>query len=428
MGEKADLRGKHVSSLIPGILLIILASQIYISLFSGRLLITVAAALLPILAFLWPDFLLMPSALLASVGIFLLRLLLQPAGSFAQSCQVHAPEMLFYLVDCVLLSLYLRRVPLRPVRPEKFLPLAGIDMISNVAELLVRTGVAAFAPLSLLQLLGVAAVRTFLVWATLRMLDAYSIQVLRREEAERYQRLLLMTASLKSEVAWMTKGTALIEDTMHTAYHLYGELRDSGAQSRQVEAALTIAKDIHEVKKEYFQIVRGITEALEGDVDSDGMELGELLRIMGESTRRTAHAAGKTVSLTTVCTEKITLRQHHYLMSVLRNLLNNAVEAAPDGEEAHLTLHVQSEGDELVFQVEDDCGGILPRHLEQIFLPGFSSKINETTGEVNRGLGLTIVKELVEDRLHGSVSVRSEEGKTVFAVRVSRRELMAEED
>lgn len=115
-------------------------------------------------------------------------------------------------------------------------------------------------------------------------------------------------------------------------------------------------------------------------------------------------------------------------MSVLRNLLNNAVEAAPDGEEAHLTLHVQSEGDELVFQVEDDCGGIPPRHLEQIFLPGFSSKINETTGEVNRGLGLTIVKELVEDRLHGSVSVRSEEGKTVFAVRVSRRELMAEED
>ena len=40
----------------------------------------------------------------------------------------------------------------------------------------------------------------------------------------------------------------------------------------------------------------------------------------------------------------------------------------------------------------------------------------------------SIVKELVEDRLHGSVSVRSEEGKTGFAVRVSRRELMVEED
>ena len=108
-----------------------------------------------------------------------------------------------------------------------------------------------------------------------------------------------MTAALKSEVAWMDKGTALIESTMNEAYRLYSQLRDGGVDRKTVDAALTVAKDVHEVKKEYFLLMRGISEALSEESPRDGMNLGELMEIMVRSGERTARAQGKQVGFTT---------------------------------------------------------------------------------------------------------------------------------
>ena len=126
---------------------------------------------------------------------------------------------------------------------------------------------------------------------------------------------------------------------------------------------------------------------------------------------------------TTSLSDNFYTTQHHYLMSIFRNLLNNALEAAGTGHTAHLTLTQRREGDDFLFTVEDDCGGIPPQRMAQIFTPGFSSKINYTTGEINRGLGLTIVKDLVEEELHGTIQVSSQNGGTLFTIRIPMREL-----
>ena len=67
--------------------------------------------------------------------------------------------------------------------------------------------------------------------------------------------------------------------------------------------------------------------------------------------------------------------------------------------------------------------GIPPERMEHIFTPGFSSKIDRRTGEINRGLGLSIVKDLVEQTLKGSVTVRSSDGETAFTVRIPTEHL-----
>lgn len=425
MTRPSVFRGSRGRSLFLGVLLVVLASQIYISLYSGALNISVAIVLLPVLAFLSPEFPVLAAAALSAPGVFLLRLVFQwfSAGTLAGAAAAHAPEMLFYLTYGLLFWLYLGKLSLRPVRLMKFLPLAAIDACSNFVELLARLGGDVFTPSHLLQLLAVGACRSLLAWAALRTLDAYSLQVLRREDAERYQRLLLMTATLKSEVAWMDKGTALIEDTMNTAYRLYSQLRSSGGDSGAADAALTVAKDIHEVKKEYFLIMRGISEALDTGSAGGAMELEELMRILEESTLRSARASGKEISFTRRCADHFATRRHHYLMSIFRNLLNNAVEAAAPGVPARLSFTEHSEGRDFVFQVADSCGGIPESRLSQIFTPGFSSKINYATGEVNRGLGLAIVRELAEDRLKGSVTVACRDGGTVFTVRIPKTQL-----
>lgn len=413
-----------------GALLVVLASQISISLLTADFKISVAVVLLPVLTFLWPEFPVLPTALLAAPGVFVLRTAVQwvSEGTAAGCWRAHGPEMLFYLVYGLLFARFGRGAGRRPIRAANFLPLILIDAAANFCELLLRMGTGVFAPGILLQLAAVGLGRTLLAWGAIRVLDYYGFQVLRREDSERYQRLLLITAALKSEVAWMDKGTALIEQTMNAAYHLYSQLRGSGADPEVTGTALTIAKDIHEVKKEYFLIMRGISEALDSDQARDGMELRELFHILERSTLRSAREAGKKVVFTGKCADSIVTGQHHYLMSIFRNLLNNAVEAAGTGSTAHISLTGQREGDWFVFRVEDDCGGIPASRIEKIFTPGFSSKINYETGEINRGLGLTIVKGLTEEKLGGSVEVDSQAGGTVFTVRIPARELEGTQD
>lgn len=408
-----------------GILLVVLASQISINIVAVDFKISVAVVLFPIFVFLSPSFPLLAVALPSAPGVFLLRVLFQwfTTGTIAGSWQAHAPEMLFYLVYGILICLYFRKIPLTPFWWKKCIPLMAIDAVANFAELLIRLGGAALAPEILLQLIAVGAGRSLMVLLAIRALDYYGFQVLHREDAERYQRLLLMTASLKSEVAWMDKGTDLIERTMNSAYQLYSQLRTGGAAPETVSTALTIAKDIHEVKKEYFLIMRGISEALDAEAGREGMTLSELFLILGQSVERLARAQGKEVVFSSYYEEDLYTIRHYYLMSIFRNLLNNAVEAAGTGWAVHIALTQQTQGEDVVFQVSDDCGGIPPQRMEQIFAPGFSSKINYATGAVNRGLGLCIVKDLAEDELGGTVEVASEGGGTIFTVRIPKTKL-----
>lgn len=216
----------------------------------------------------------------------------------------------------------------------------------------------------------------------------------------------------------MEKGAELAEKTMNRAYHLCRSLQalpDGAAVSGE---ALLIAKDIHEVKKDYALVMRGISATLDAQTARDGMEIADLFRMLSRSTEHFAKETGKTVTLTRTCALALRTTRHFELLSIFRNLLNNAVEAAPEGREAHLQLCVHEDGADAVFEVADDCGGIAPERLALIFTPGFSSKINRQTGEINRGLGLCIVKDLAEGTLHGSVSVQSENGQTAFTVRV----------
>ena len=71
-------------------------------------------------------------------------------------------------------------------------------------------------------------------------------------------------------------------------------------------------------------------------------------------------------------------------------------------------------------------GGIDEEYLPTIFMPGFSTKINYETGQVSRGLGLSLVKDIVESELGGSISVTSEDGCTDFTIRIPKENLEVE--
>ncbi len=97
-----------------------------------------------------------------------------------------------------------------------------------------------------------------------------------------------------------------------------------------------------------------------------------------------------------------------FLRQAFTNLIQNAVEAMPQGGE--LTINASSKGDFLDVAISDTGHGIAENIMDKIFLPFFTTKENGT------GLGLAIVHKIVVSH-GGSISVESSEKGTTFRIR-----------
>ena len=86
----------------------------------------------------------------------------------------------------------------------------------------------------------------------------YRILLTKEEHENRYQRLFLMTTSLKNEVYFMKKNSEEIESVMSNAYRLYEKLSELGVPEETKRMSLAIARDVHEIKKDYLHIMQGI--------------------------------------------------------------------------------------------------------------------------------------------------------------------------
>lgn len=97
------------------------------------------------------------------------------------------------------------------------------------------------------------------------------------------------------------------------------------------------------------------------------------------------------------------------LNQVWLNLIDNAIDAAPEG--GHVKVTAGRERNSAVVRVIDDGAGIAPADRDRIFEPFFTTKpVGQGTG-----LGLDVVQSIV--RAHnGSVEVTSQPGRTEFRV------------
>lgn len=96
------------------------------------------------------------------------------------------------------------------------------------------------------------------------------------------------------------------------------------------------------------------------------------------------------------------------LDQILTNLMNNAIKYSPEGGD--VIIHATNEGDSLLIGVEDQGLGIPKDHLTKVF-----ERFHRVNNEDNRkiygtGLGLFLVKHLVEQVHFGKIWVDSELG------------------
>tara|TARA_Y100000739_G_C20578016_1_gene451300 strand:- start:332 stop:1471 length:1140 start_codon:yes stop_codon:yes gene_type:complete len=95
---------------------------------------------------------------------------------------------------------------------------------------------------------------------------------------------------------------------------------------------------------------------------------------------------------------------------VVENLTKNAVDAM--GGQGDFYITIKKNGDKLIIDLEDTGKGISKKDFKKVFKPGFTSK------KRGWGLGLSLVRRIIEDYHYGKIFVKSSEidKGTVFRI------------
>ncbi len=298
------------------------------------------------------------------------------------------------------------------------------DFIANSLEIVSRVGPFVSENIEVVnKLFVVASLRTLIGIIAVLILNRYQMLLKREEHENRYRQLVTMLSDLKSEVYFMSNNMEYIEAVMSDAFTLYENLGEEDQENRNL--SLQIAKDVHEIKKNYLRVIHGIDQISDKEPVFDIMPVKDIYAILQTSLGREIETNQLPIVLDFQVRTNAVVTDHFLLMSILRNLAMNAVEAmTPEG--GVLRIRHDKVDDYHHIVVSDDGPGIKERDLEYVFNPGFSTKFNEETGIINRGIGLTLVKDIVVKQFKGTIDIQSEYGSgTVFTISIPERCLEA---
>ncbi len=99
-----------------------------------------------------------------------------------------------------------------------------------------------------------------------------------------------------------------------------------------------------------------------------------------------------------------------FLETVLGNLLSNAIKYSPENSVIEIVTFLDNRSNSFKLAVRDQGSGIEPSEHSKIFEKFYRTHIAATSNEQGSGIGLALVKALV-DSINGSIKLSSEVGK-----------------
>jgi two-component system, CitB family, sensor kinase len=104
-----------------------------------------------------------------------------------------------------------------------------------------------------------------------------------------------------------------------------------------------------------------------------------------------------------------------HLVTILGNVINNAIDAALDSEAKKIKLFVTDIGNDIVFEIEDSGKGIDEEMIVKIFEKGFTTK-----GNLHCGYGLFFVKNTLE-LINGFITIVPSNYGTITSIYIPKK-------
>ncbi|BEP28682.1 ABC transporter substrate-binding protein [Helicovermis profundi] len=125
------------------------------------------------------------------------------------------------------------------------------------------------------------------------------------------------------------------------------------------------------------------------------------------------------ISLVLNCSEFISLTcDKNYFEQALFNLLNNSIDSLSDTniDLKRIEIKVKEDGENIILTIEDNGVGIEKNCVNKIFEPYFSTKKTDK----GTGLGLYIVKNIIEGQMKGEVNLLGYENGAKFSITIPK--------
>lgn len=269
-----------------------------------------------------------------------------------------------------------------------------IEVFSSMIEISLRN-ISANMPITISTLLvigGIAIIRSFFVLGFFNILILRETRLAEEQQRNRNEQILLLISNLYIEMLQLKKSVKNAEELTSSCYGLYRSLKTLGHQE-EAQAALKIAGEIHEIKKDNQHIYAGLSKLMVKEDLTDFMNIEEIISIIIRANKTYGEMLGKSIDYHV----NISGEHPHYhtftLFSLINNLVTNAVEAIL--VEGSIELSVERNDDSLALKVSDNGCGISAKNKPFIFEPGFTTKFDQM-GLASNGIGLSYIKNIIE--------------------------------
>ncbi|SBW06471.1 putative Integral membrane sensor signal transduction histidine kinase [uncultured delta proteobacterium] len=416
-------KGALVRTLLTLILLIAFLGQIDIRPFSNDFRFSLGVPVLAFILLYFPT----ASPVIYSTIAGLVMVILRGVIAFGSTEEItldlyifrNMPVMVFYLAFGCLFSLF--DVQRRSGRGmHLFFLLLACEILANVAELFVMH-VFLSQPLErgvfFVVLIGV--LRCGATAAVYRLTIYWQERHDRALHEARYRRMLLFFSNIKTDLLFFRKSMDDIESAMKYSYSLYEKLKGGELG----EEALSVSRRIHEVKKEYQRLNASMEKVLSGEYVEEPMRLSDMFSLLQANTETLLATRKLPITVSFTCHGDWMIRHYYTIISIINNLVINAVEAMAGRGGGSIAVNARCEDGFCVLEVADNGPGIAEDLLDCIFEPGFSTKFDPATGEMSTGIGLAHVKSIVENHCDGKITVHSSPEGTLFSIRIPEKSM-----
>lgn len=402
--KKTEMNSARIRNIFIICIVSTLMGQFYISPFNTDFRLTLVVFFISLFLLYFNDYNIIFISVSVGICTFLFRsfiFYLEHDVIFSKVIIQFIPVLVYYFFFGLLFKvLKIRESSNQPLNMFFYLLIA--DSIPNIMEISIRR---IWNPIDfgnvINQIILIGIIRTTAVLVVYYWVKYYLNKFQESERSKYYRESIMLISKLKTELFFLKKSRNNIEDLVSYTHHNYETTKDAKSKA----SFLKIAKDIHEIKKDYLRVITGMDSVFSSETNIKYMSNKDIFNILEDNALKLIKSKNKNIIFTASYDEIFLTDKFYSLISILNNLIINSIDAIDLYGE--IKLRFGSADNNIIFVVEDTGEGIPKDKLDIVFREGYTTKYDSETGIMSTGLGLAHVYNIVTEYFNGKINIES---------------------